>query len=269
MASSSKDRLLADWHIIILRPKQQTEALSQFVTALGGTSILLPMLDIVPMVVTSIQLQEQIHKLQKADKVIISSPNAVACADPLLIQALVSTKIKIVTMGKATTALLLEKGVSVFFTATPGLGSEGLLMMPFMQQKAITGQKIVLLAGIGGREVIAQELKQRGAHVDWIRVYQQAPINLDIMPYLLAWQQKNKYAFVATSVNILENLLRLIPSTYHHWLQAKPVVVISDRIAQVAKKWGFQHIFVTPSLEPQTLVPVLQCMTQVCDTTKG
>jgi uroporphyrinogen-III synthase len=254
------DAFLKDWHIVIMRSQHQASSLITLVKDKGGVPILLPMQDILPLAISSQTLAKWINHIPQVDMIVVTSANAVYCAPASLIGAMKQVPC-IVTMGKATSQALSEKGISAFFTAPPGSTSESVLMNTFLQKNAIENKKILLLAGEGGRTVFAEELANRGATVNWLKVYRQEQPRIDITPQLQQWQYFSKICFISTSSRSLENLLKLTPPEFHHWLKTKPLIVISSRITKQAIEWGFQHIVEAKAAHPEDILIVLQEMT--------
>lgn len=74
-------------------------------------------------------------------------------------------------IGGATAAALEEKGASAALRNREGSTSETLLHHPTLDSD-LEGQRIVIVRGNGGRELLADTLRERGAEVDHVEVYQ-------------------------------------------------------------------------------------------------
>lgn len=254
------------WHMVLLREAQQNQELLSFITQNGGSATSLPTLTITPIAPLH-QLATWVAQIKAADWIFVTSQNVLRCAPDALLQALQKTKAKVVTMGRATSDALLAKGVSVFFTPSSGATSESLLQETWLQRSEITQQKVVLLAGIGGRTHLYETLTERQALVDWVRVYRQAPSSLDLAPLLSEWSLKSdRFCFVAMSQNGLMHLLDKVPLAYDAWIKEQAFIVISERIAQAARKWGAQHIFVANGAHREQLCDAMLHVTQFCHT---
>ncbi len=258
---------LRGWQVIIMRPGQQGESLGVKVKAAHGQICLLPMLDIVPIAISPRECEVWCQQIKKVDKLFVVSANAVNCAPPLLLEAVRQMDLQVISMGEATTEALLEKGIAVYFTPPPGSTSESLLNEPFLQAAEVTGQSIAILAPEEGRTVLAQTLQGRRANITWFQVYRQILPQVDLVPYYQLWhQQKERPLFVATSLGMLQNLLRLTPTADKLWLFRQPLVVISLRIAQYAKEFGFQQVFVANGAQDNSLMAALYEAVKVCHT---
>jgi uroporphyrinogen-III synthase len=208
----------------------------------------LPMLEIEPLRFNPTQLQAALSDLKHADYVFITSQNGIPSHQPELLDALKMSKI--ISMGEATTQALMQHRCQVFFTAPPGSSSESLLNESWLQAREAQNKKIILMTGIGGRVLLSQMLQARGAQVQTLEVYRQLQpqIDLSIMQY---WQQSNdSFCFIATSANIVRNLIALTPTQNQAWLKQQTLVVISDRIRQLAIESGFKQIILATSASP-------------------
>lgn len=257
---------LQNWHMVLLRDDTQNQQLRSFITQQGGQATSLPTLTITPISPLD-DLATFDKQISQADWIFVASQNAVHCTPVQLLKTLQQTKAKVITMGRATSEALIARGVSVFFTPSPGSSSESLLAEPWLQQNSIAQQKVVLLAGEGGRTLLYETLVARQAKVDWARVYRQVPLPLDLAPLLSAWSLKTeRFCFVAMSQNGLMHFLDKMPPTYHAWLKKQAFIVISERIAMAARKWGVQHIFVAKGAHQEQLCASMLHVTQFCHT---
>ncbi len=258
---------LSAWQVVIMRPAEQIESLANAIKLMGAVPLSLPTIAIEPMTLSAEHLQSATCAILQAEWIIVSSQNAVRCASSVILEALLATTAKVVTMGQATTRALKAKGVSVFFTPSPGTDSEKLLTESFLQTQAIAGKRIVLLAGVGGRTVLADTLASRQALVAWVKVYRQEKPTLALGPLFAEWSLRQKpFCFMATSENSLGHLLESVSGAQLTWLQKQVFIVASDRIAQAAKKWEIQHIFVANGAEEAQLCATLLHVVQFCHT---
>ena len=75
--------------------------------------------------------------------------------------------------------------------------SEHLLELAELQ--SVSGQKIIILRGNGGRELIHETLSERGALVAYKEVYQRKDLPLTPVLYCKQWQQQNVDTPIITS----------------------------------------------------------------------
>jgi uroporphyrinogen-III synthase len=254
---------LKGWQVVVLRPKHLAQPLLSAIEKMGATPISLPSLTITS--VNSPDISKWQYHIQTADWIIVSSQNAVHFAPQVVLEALRQSQAKVITMGQATTAALLSKGVSVFFTPMPGTDSEKLLTESFLQENEVANKKIVLLAGIGGRTLLNDTLTSRQATVEWVKVYRQEQTPLALASLMPTWQG-GQFCFIATSQNSLEHFLQSVPANYQTWLQRQVLIVASPRIAAIARKWEIQHIYVANGAHQEQLCATLLHVSQFCHT---
>lgn len=259
---------LSGWQIIIMRPQPQSESLATKVSDAQGQVCLLPMVEIIPLTISSRELQFWCEEVAELDKLIVVSGNAVYFAPPPLLDALRAKKdLQVISMGEGTTSALLAKKMPVTHTALAGSTSESLLAESFLQGDEVAGQSIALLAPEQGRTVLAETLQSRRAKIIWFQVYSQARPKVSLLPFYEKWHQApERKLFVATSLGILQNLLQLTPTAEKGWLMRQPLVVISLRIAQFAKQFGFQQVFVAKSAQDNSLMAALYETAKICNT---
>jgi uroporphyrinogen-III synthase len=130
--------------------------------------------------------------------------------------------------------------------------SESLLALEPLQH--VSGKRIVIFRGNGGRELLADTLRQRGARVDYAEVYRRGP---PPPPADTEWLQKTDI-ITLTSSEALHNLVTMTPATARDALYDKPLVVISERSAQLARQLGFrQSVLLTPRACDEAIIATL------------
>lgn len=129
--------------------------------------------------------------------------------------------------------------------------SEHLLELALLQPQNISGSeqksaaKLLVVSGLNGRRLIPDVLKQRGAHVHTIAVYERRlpEINLDFSHAL--WQDDAIDVITVFSETALHNVFLLFEEAARSWIQSKPCVVISPRLAQAAYAAGIKTVVTT------------------------
>jgi len=213
-------------NVLVTRPQQQAQNLCNLIQNQGGTTLLLPTLDIIPLAVTAQHLPTHV------DKVIFVSANAVNYG----IQYLTALQPKqILAIGKKTTQVLQKTIQQPIITAPEPYNSEALLQQPELQN--LTNQNIAIIRGQGGRDLLANTLHQRGAHVNYINVYQRQQPSVDT-----AWlQHKQIDIIIVTSGESLQNLFSMLKQ--HQWLKSTPLVTMSQRVTDLAHQYTQAAIY--------------------------
>jgi uroporphyrinogen-III synthase len=236
-------------HILVTRPIHQAEHLSSMIEQQGGVAIRFPTLQIVGLDSQSDELSAATNTLPQLSNfrwLIFTSANAVNFAlkaNGGKIAQLKTTRIA--AIGKATARELESAGLEVGLIPDNGYDSESLLAMPQMQQ--VNGQALLIVRGQGGREELANVLRSRGANVDYWEVYKRCMPDFNSSEVLGLIERCKLDAIIITSCEALQNLLAILGENYKKTLTMIPLVVISDRIKQLAVEMGFTRITVTES----------------------
>lgn len=224
-------------NIVITRPLGQANRLSSLIQEAGGNVHLFPLLEIVPL--TDYQkFDEKITQLNQVDWAIFISSNAVQNSLPRVIAKLgtVPGKLKFAAIGPKTAADLAEFGIQNTLTPQDRFDSEALLALPEMQQ--VKNQKVLIFRGIGGREVLAETLKQRGAIVEFAESYQRINPQKDLNTLEELTKQHKLDAIVVTSSEAMRYLLDMGKDAT--WLKNIKLCVNHARIAEEAYALGFR-----------------------------
>lgn len=147
--------------------------------------------------------------------------------------------IQITTVGHATAAALSTWGLRAHHT--PSIAdSEHLLKLDILQK--IKNQSILLIQGQGGRPLIADTLRLRGAHLISLAVYRRELPALKQEYIDSIWQDDAVDIILFTSQESMQNLFTLFADAGRAWIQNKPCLVISERLAEAASILGIQTI---------------------------
>ena len=222
-------------NIVITRPLGQANQLSSLIKDAGGNAHLFPLLEIVPLADYQ-QFDEKIAQLDQFDWAIFISSNAVQNSLPRMTEKLgsVPNKLKFAAIGPKTAADLAEFGIQNTLTPQDRFDSEALLDLAGMQH--IKNQKVLIFRGIGGREVLAETLKQRGAIVEFAESYQRINPQENLQPLEQLAHLNQLDAMVVTSSEAMRYLLDMAKGA--KWLNEIKLCVNHARIAEQAKSYG-------------------------------
>ena len=117
--------------------------------------------------------------------------------------------------------------------------------MPAMQ--AVSGQRILIVRGVGGLEYLGHELKRRGADIDYLEVYRRVIPDVDPTPLIALLRQNRLNLITATSGEALQNLLIMLGEDNRRLVLDLPLIVISGRIRHLAEDMGFKRVLVSDS----------------------
>lgn len=237
---------LAGQRILVTRPEAQAGALVELIRADGGEPILFPVIRIETGINTVALKQLQ---LSRYDWLIFVSRNAVASFDVACDE--LPEGLRLAAVGDGTASAMRDAGLRVDCQPEISNGSEGLLQMPAMQD--LSGQRVLIVRGEGGRELLADTLSARGATIDYIEVYRRALATHD-RSHCVAAMHADK--LVCTSVAGVDNLCRIL-SEFKADLTCKPLVVVSQRIRQHALELGFRWVEVSRSASDDAVLETL------------
>lgn len=135
--------------------------------------------------------------------------------------------------------------------------SEVLLQLPELQ--TIAGKRALILRGNGGRELLGETLRERGADVTFVECYQRCAKHYDGAEEAMRWHARGINTLVVTSGEMLQQLWSLIPHWYReNWLLRCRLLVVSERLANLARELGWQDIRIADNADNDALLRALQ-----------
>jgi uroporphyrinogen-III synthase len=238
--------VLAGINILVTRPQHQAAGLSEKIRAEGGNPVLFPVLEIED-IEDRQPLLNLIDRLHEFDLAVFVSPNAVNKAMSVIVakrgpQSL-PPGLKMAAVGQGTVKALKNLGVESVIAPTARFDSEGLLDMAELRQ--VEGKHIVIFRGEGGRELLGETLKQRGAILEYVSCYRRTKPDADIAQSLKSWKKMKIDGITITSSEGLRNLFEMIGESGKAWLTGTPLFVPHERIAQGARKLGLTQVVLT------------------------
>lgn len=227
--------------VLVTRPEEQAEKLCSLIKEQGGHAIKLPVIDIRPVQKNEV-LQKLLIGLEKYQIGIFISRNAVKYTLALLNHNIDTLKhLKILATGSATAAILKKSGITDVIHAGAYAESEALLELPELQSSEITGRNIIIFRGIGGRELLAETLRTRGAVVDYAEVYERIPVQYTKPELDAVWFNQTPDYIVVTSSESLQNLFDMLSSEQRNIMLNTKIVVFGKRMSELAVKLGFRN----------------------------
>lgn len=223
--------------ILITRPDERGKVLKDLCIQAGLTAVHLPFFSIGEGAELNL-LPQKLQHLTAGDYVLAVSQYAVTYASEALQNVGFSWRkdLNYFAIGRKT--------AMVFATATeqnvvyPAFAenSEGLLALPQFQD--LCGRNVLLLRGNSGRELIQNTVLQRNGVIIPISCYQRLPLTEQQDPTLLC--RSGIDTLLVSSGEILSALLDFIPKNEHNWLFTCRLIVISQRLANLAIQAGWQ-----------------------------
>lgn len=213
--------------VLVTRPRAQAAELINLIQDNGGNAICFPVIEIVPR--DSSAVAADAAALPTPDIALFVSRNAVAHGLSHAAAAMNGAT------GPATAAAIEARGQSVEIMSKRGFDSESLLLEPALQN--VAGKSIRIIRGLDGRGLLAETLRERGATVDYLSVYERRLP--ECSPELLsevetAWRDGSIHAITVMSVQTLKNLLEILPNWCRQRIETIPLVSPAARVIKEA-----------------------------------
>jgi uroporphyrinogen-III synthase len=224
--------------VLVTRPAHQADTLCRLIEAAGGEAIRFPVLAIAPPLDRRSALA-MVAQLAQYELAVFVSPNAVELGlDLIEAQGGLPPGLRLAVVGEGSgRALRARLGRGPDLQPSERYDSEGLLALPVLQQ--VTGWRIVIFRGDGGRELLGQTLRERGATVDYAEVYRRERPIADREALEAQLARGAVDIVTVTSSEGLRNLLELAGAESAQRLKQLPLVVVSERTAALAQALGF------------------------------
>jgi len=218
--------------IVVTRPAGQGERLAGLIAAAGGTPIVFPLIDIRPAKDLA-TARERFARIAQYDLVVFVSANAVEHGCALLPHgAALPSTLHIAAVGVGTARALTARGVSRVLLPAERYDSEGLLALPLLTD--VAGKRVLIVRGVGGRELLADTLSARGASVEYAECYERMPPSASPETLMAAWRTHALHAVTITSSEGLRQLHALLPDEGRAYLRATPLFVTHERMREAA-----------------------------------
>lgn len=220
---------------MVTRPEHFADALCEAIAKAGGEAVRFPTIHIVD-IADNPRTISLFENLDRFSALIFVSRNAVLCACGLLHRIGVTLPQKnIIAIGAKTAQQLSQEGVhgAVYSRAMPS--TESLIESGLL--KEIGRGEVLIVRGQGGREVLAEYLREQGARVTYAEVYRrekpQAKLSFD--------KEMPPDVILTSSAESLQNLYRMIDKASRPQLLKVQVIVGSHNMVVAHKELGF-HI---------------------------
>ncbi|NNF17010.1 MAG: hypothetical protein HKN70_09695 [Gammaproteobacteria bacterium] len=223
--------------VVVTRPARQSERLSDLIEAQGGTAIRIPALEI-STAPEPLQVKTCFEQLDQYDFLVFISPNAVRFSLAYFAPAQLHEQTT-VAIGASTANAMEMAGIHCDVYPRHSFTSEALLAMPEFAD--LQGKNILIIRGIGGRELLGREFRNRGASVKYAEVYQRSipakskPLLNDVL------QNDRANLLTANSVESLLNVLTITEEPLRNKLLELQLVTGSARVVEKAAELGFAH----------------------------
>jgi uroporphyrinogen-III synthase len=236
---------LAGCRVLVTRPRAQAAALGEAIRAAGGEALLCPLIDIEAL--DDVQaIADAASQLDDLALAIFVSANAVAHAlDVMLPLRAWPDALPAATVGEQSAQALRARGVPRVIVPQGRFDSEALLARPELSAAALAGGRVLIFRGDGGRALLGETLRERGASVGYVTCYRRR-VPDDGAGRLRALVMDGRlHALTITSSEAVRNLCALAEPACLERLRALPLFVPHARIAEQAAGLGFRQVRAT------------------------
>lgn len=232
---------MTGWRLLLTRPADESAALSDVLAQAGIFSSRLPLLEIEPIPVSD-TMCAAIQTLDRFCAVIVVSKPAARIGVELVSRYWPQPPaLKWFSVGAATAQILEDSGLDASFPAE-GDDSEALLELPGL--RAVITQphaRVLIMRGEGGRELLAERLRELGASVEYLELYRRGVPHYPPTALLDRIEAERLNGLVVSSGQGFEHLHQLAGAAWPQ-LARLPLFVPSPRVAELARAAGAQTV---------------------------
>lgn len=259
MSTQNAVDALRGQRLLVTRAVHQSSAQQALIHSLGGTAVCLPLIQIEPVSESDpayADSKQHILDLDLYQTVIFVSPNAAKIGVEFIEDFWPQLPIGIdwIGIGQQTVKQLLQLGISAW-SSDDGYDSEALLSSDRFQQ--VKDQRILILRGNGGRDLMKNTLTERGAKVDYGTVYYRRLPSYSEQTVKQKLLDEPLSALLVTSGESLLNLQTLmsihLADRYQPLLNTL-LIVPSERIAVIARRLGYRRVRVAQGPDDDSMV---------------
>ncbi|MFT4257320.1 MAG: uroporphyrinogen-III synthase [Pseudoxanthomonas sp.] len=236
-----------EWYVISLRPQGGHAALRAAVARHGGRVLALSPWRLRAR--DDAETRDDLRAALACEKIVFTSPAAVRGAT-LLAPLRRRRGQRWLAVGDGTAAALAHAGIDAAITPARK-DSEGLLAMPALQ--GLHGASIGLVTAPGGRDLLAETLRQRGAVLRRADVYAREPLPLSPRALQRLQRLRARACLALSSGEALTLTLAQLPDQAKAKLLRAGVVAASERLAEQAREAGFARVFRADGPQPAQL----------------
>lgn len=236
--------------VLVTRPGKRGDVLSATIAGAGWPVERIEVMSLEPLAETP-EMRLAILNIDNFQRVLVISPTAAEWLGEAMDRYWPQPPVGLTyyAVGAATAAILHERlGVRVHLPASKAGEdtSEALLELPSLQ--SLQDQRVLLVAGEGGRRLMADTLVARGARITRLAVYRR--VTVEPCPVIKRRLVRGDFqALVVSSGEILEHLARWCGDAALN----QPLIVSSARLATLAEKLGFRAPVVASGATPAAL----------------
>ena len=244
--------------VLITRPSNQVESLRRAIESGGAKVLSLPLIEIRALNdAQAIQdLKDKVLQLDCYQSLIFVSNNAVSFGGEVINNywPQFPLKVDVIAVGPTTAEAASERFACEVIQPTSGMTSEDILRLPQLQD--VSEKKIGIVRGQGGRELLADTLRERGAIVDYLEAYSRTPIDYTSADFCNRLLEAGVNVLTVSSGESLDRLTHLLVDNRKK-LQQLNLLVPSQRVGRQAENAGYQQVHSASGADPLSFVSAL------------
>lgn len=235
----------------ITRPEGQAEKLKPVLEDAGANVKLLPML-VIESVPVDAKIKSIVLNLDKYDLLFFISTNAATLGMELINNywPQFPQALKIFAVGPTTADVISSYDLQAEFPVER-MSSEALLALESLSD--VSGKKALIVRGVGGRELLATALKEKGVSVDYLELYQRVCPDYKAGKLAQLFRDTPPDGIIVSSSEALDNLVDLLARDKVA-LTALPLFVSSERIAGDASTSGFKKTITMSGADDRAII---------------
>ena len=244
--------------VLITRPSNQVESLRRAIESGGAKVLSLPLIEIRALNdAQAIQdLKDKVLQLDCYQSLIFVSNNAVSFGGEVINNywPQLPLGVDVIAVGPTTAEAASERFACEVIQPTSGMTSEDILRLPQLQD--VSEKKIGIVRGQGGRELLADTLRERGAIVDYLEAYSRTPIDYTSADFCNRLLEAGVNVLTVSSGESLDRLSHLLVDNRKK-LQQLNLLVPSQRVGRQAENAGYQQVHSASGADPLSFVSAL------------
>lgn len=232
---------MTGWRLLLTRPAEESAALASELAAAGIFSSSLPLLEIQPLELTDEQRELIVHLDRYCAVIVVSKPAARLGLELVKQYWPQAPAQKWFSVGAATAQILTDYGLDVSYPQG-GDDSEALLALPvFTRAIECAEPRVLIMRGVGGREMLADRLRGLGAEVDYLELYRRALPSYPAQELPERVRVERLNGLVVSSGQGFEHLRHFSGLAWPR-LARLPLFVPSPRVAEIARSAGAKNV---------------------------
>lgn len=260
---------LENLSVLITRPEHQQVSLVQAIESKSGRAVSLPLLKIESLADSDSQHKTRtlIQNLDQYQWLIFVSSNAARLGAQLIDDCWPQfpVGVKIAAIGR-TTKLTLDSILNQP-VLTPPQGSDSEALLAQAELANVADMRIAIFRGVGGRELLANTLEERGAEVHYVELYTRTPISHEKLAVAKLIKDEAVNTLTVHSGESLNHLAGLLDGGDVEYNKL-PLIVPSNRVAKQAKGLGFNSVISANGADDESMLQALQNVQANADITK-